>query len=79
MASTFVDIRELAEHFKVSVSLARTWIKNGVIPPSAYIKITGTYRFDLEKAEAAVVAASEAGGGETVNTTTKSTMENDNE
>lgn len=79
MASIFVDIKELAEHFKVSVSLARTWIKNGVIPSSAYIKITGTYRFDLEKVEDALRAASEAGESEAVETTTTSTMENDNE
>lgn len=81
MAATYVTIKGLAEHFSVSVSLVRAWLKKGLIPPTAYLKLHGTYRFDLEKVEAALRAASETDTDEQASTTDKqlSIMENDNE
>ena len=44
----FVTVEELAQHFKVSVSTLRAWIRNGHIPTDTYLKIGSTYRFCLE-------------------------------
>lgn len=45
----FVLIEDVAEHFKVSVSTARAWVRTGAIAPWAYIKIGNTYRFNLPR------------------------------
>lgn len=45
----FVLIEDVAEHFKVSVSTARAWVRTGAIAPWAYIKIGNTYRFNMPK------------------------------
>lgn len=81
MAATYVTIKGLAEHFSVSVSLVRTWLKRGLIPPTAYLKLHGTYRFDLDKVEAALCAASETDTVEQAADEAEelSIMENDND
>jgi len=43
----FVEIRKVAEHFKVSESTVRAWIRNGSIPEHTYIKVGKTFRFEL--------------------------------
>jgi len=40
-------IRDLANHFNISVSTARKWVRDGVVPDDTYIKVHGVYRFDL--------------------------------
>jgi len=60
MAAEYATIRDVAEHFRVSVSTVRNWIKAGTISPDTYIKISGTYRFNLDLVEAALLRASEA-------------------
>jgi excisionase family DNA binding protein len=59
MAGNYAPIKEVAEYFKVSVSTLRTWVRTGKIPASTYIKIDGTYRFNLNLVEEALLEASE--------------------
>ena len=42
-----VSIETLARHFTVSVSTARSWLRQGYIPADTYIKVGNTYRFNL--------------------------------
>lgn len=55
-ATPFVMIEDVAKYFIVSVSTVRTWVRNGTIPKSTYIKIGGTYRFDLPKVVDALIS-----------------------
>jgi len=43
----FVGLRNVADHFKVSESTIRAWIRNGSIPEDTYIKVGKTFRFEL--------------------------------
>lgn len=43
----FVELRKVADHFKVSESTVRAWIRNGSIPEDTYIKVGKTFRFEL--------------------------------
>ena len=51
----YKNIVETAEHFRVSDSTLRKWIKSGTIPSDTYIKVGGTYRFDLARVEDALL------------------------
>ena len=44
-----VPIEAVAKHFAVSVSTVRVWLRQGLIPQDSYIKVAGTYRFDISK------------------------------
>jgi len=59
MAGNYAPIKEVADYFKVSVSTMRTWVKSGKVPASTYIKVDGTYRFNLDLVEEALLNASE--------------------
>ena len=48
-------IRDLAAHFNISVSTAREWVRDGVVPDDTYIKVHGTYRFDLDLIDRALL------------------------
>jgi hypothetical protein len=48
-------IRDLAAHYKISVSTARKWVRDAVIPDDTYIKVHGTYRFDLDLIDRALL------------------------
>jgi len=54
-----VTIDAVAEHFAVSISTIRKWIREDRIPKSTYMKIGTTYRFKLESMTDAMI-----GGGE---------------
>ena len=44
----FVSIEDVAKHFTVSVSTARSWVRQGELPKNTYVKIGKTYRFKLD-------------------------------
>ena len=45
----FVPIEKIAEHFSVSVSTIRAWVRKKDIPEHTYVKVGNTYRFSLDK------------------------------
>jgi excisionase family DNA binding protein len=45
----YVPIEKVSEHFAVSISTVRTWIRQGDIPA---LKLSGMYRFKLSEVEA---------------------------
>jgi hypothetical protein len=47
MTTKYMNISAIADYFAVSVSTVRGWVKQGLIPRDAYIKIGSTYRFDV--------------------------------
>jgi excisionase family DNA binding protein len=47
----FVSINDVAEHFLVSISTVRGWIRNDTIP---YLQVGKTYRFKLSEVESAL-------------------------
>lgn len=52
----FVAIEDLANHFAVSVSTIRSWVRQGHIPKNTYIKIGNTYRFDKTRVSDALTS-----------------------
>jgi len=58
-SSRFAQIDAVADHFNVSVSTIRTWIRNKSIPRSTYLKVGNTYRFDIAKIEKTLLEDSE--------------------
>ena len=55
MTAPFVTLEEVANHFAVSTSTARNWLRQGHIPKDTYIKLGSTYRFNLPAVEAALM------------------------
>jgi excisionase family DNA binding protein len=55
--SPFVQIEDVANHFSVSVSTVRTWVRQNNIPKDTYIKVGHTYRFHLDNVVAALTSA----------------------
>lgn len=55
--SPFVQIEDVANHFSVSVSTVRTWVRQSNIPKDTYIKVGHTYRFNLDNVVAALTSA----------------------
>tara|TARA_R100000687_G_scaffold69438_1_gene58826 strand:+ start:140 stop:424 length:285 start_codon:yes stop_codon:yes gene_type:complete len=45
MDAKYVPIDEVAEHFSVSISTIRAWLRQDRIPNHTYIKVGNTYRF----------------------------------
>lgn len=54
--SPFETTEGVAQYFNVSVWTVRDWVKRGIIPSSAYIKVAKTTRFKLDQVEAALVS-----------------------
>ena len=50
----YVNINQVADYFKVSVSTIRKWMNSGHIPAHAYIGIGEIYRFRIADVEAAL-------------------------
>jgi len=44
---SFVPIEEIADHFSVSVSTIRSWVRRKHISPNSFIKVGSTYRFKI--------------------------------
>jgi excisionase family DNA binding protein len=55
MTEPFIPIEKLAEHFAVSTSTIRSWVRRGDIPASTYIKIGNTYRFSKDAVTTALL------------------------
>lgn len=49
--SKYVTIQDVADHFLVSVSTVRSWIRTKALPPEAYLQVGNTYRFKLPTVE----------------------------
>ena len=61
MTEPYVEIEKVADHYKVSLSTIRAWIRNGQIPrDGCYIKIGKTYRFKLSEVEKSVARLNSA-------------------
>jgi excisionase family DNA binding protein len=58
--SGYVTIDELASYLKVKISTIRTWIKLGKLPTDAYLKVSNTYRFNIDEAVAGLKRSSMA-------------------
>lgn len=52
----YVTIDQVAQHFLVSISTIRAWVRTGVIPKTHYLKVGNTFRFRLPEVDAAVRA-----------------------
>ena len=52
----FVKIDDVANHFNVSAYTVKTWIRKGLLPETAYIRLPKMIRFKLKEVEKALVA-----------------------
>lgn len=50
----YITIQNLADHYLVSVSTIRAWIRTKKIPADAYLKIGSTFRFKLSEVDASL-------------------------
>ena len=48
MSGPYVPIEDLAQHFSVSVSTIRGWLRRKQIPNHTFIRVGNTYRFSIE-------------------------------
>jgi|TARA_R110000824_G_scaffold399928_1_gene606363 uncharacterized protein YjcR len=53
---SFVQIEAVAEHFAVSVSTIRSWIRSRAISHDAFIKVGPTYRFRITDVEMSLLS-----------------------
>jgi|TARA_R100000234_G_scaffold79641_1_gene49857 predicted DNA-binding transcriptional regulator AlpA len=56
-AEPFVPIEKVADHFAVSISTVRTWIRTDNLPKDSFLKIGNTYRFRLSEVSDALMKA----------------------
>jgi len=56
----YVTIDEFASYLKVKISTIRTWIKLGKLPTDSYLKVSNTYRFNIDEAVAGLKRSSVA-------------------
>ena len=54
MTAAYVPIEDVANHFSVSISTIRGWIRKNHIPNHTYIKVGNTYRFSIDEVVAAL-------------------------
>ena len=57
MTAAYVPIEDVANHFSVSISTIRGWIRKNHIPDHTYIKVGNTYRFSFDEVLAALSAS----------------------
>ena len=48
MVGKYVPIEDVANHFSVSISTIRAWVRQKEIPDNTYIKVGNTYRFNVD-------------------------------
>ena len=56
MSGPYVPIEDLAQHFSVSVSTIRGWLRRKQIPNHTFIRVGNTYRFSIEDVSVAISA-----------------------
>ena len=56
MSGPYVPIEDLANHFSVSVSTIRGWLRRKQIPNHTFIRVGNTYRFSIEDVSVALSA-----------------------
>tara|TARA_R110000851_G_scaffold2312_1_gene9089 strand:- start:195 stop:452 length:258 start_codon:yes stop_codon:yes gene_type:complete len=61
----FVPIEQVAQHFAVSISTIRAWLRQGKIDADTFIKVGNTYRFNLPAVEASLIGRNPRGVEET--------------
>jgi excisionase family DNA binding protein len=54
MENHYSNIEQVAEHYQVSISTVRSWIRGNTIP---FIRVGGMYRFRMSEVDAAFVAS----------------------
>tara|TARA_R110000803_G_scaffold207499_1_gene275468 strand:- start:1076 stop:1402 length:327 start_codon:yes stop_codon:yes gene_type:complete len=59
MAKPFVPINDVADHFSVSISTVRAWVRGGDIPKNTYVKVGNTYRFNIDAVSDALTGKEE--------------------
>jgi len=52
----YVPIEDVGKKLSVSLSTVRSWLRQGFIPKSTYIKVGNTYRFDVDAVVKALTA-----------------------
>lgn len=52
----YLTIEQLGEHYQVSISTIRSWIRTGVLPKDKYIKVGKTFRFRVSEVDVALRA-----------------------
>ena len=57
MNEPFVPIEDVANHFSVSISTVRAWVRQEHIPKDTYIKVGNTYRFRIGDVANALTSA----------------------
>ena len=62
--ATLVPIEELATQLHLKPTTLRSWVRNGLIPKSCYIRVGNTYRFDVAKVVFALRADQQLEEGE---------------
>jgi len=50
----YVTLEQAAEHFRVSLSTFRSWVRTGAVPTGTYLRLGNIYRFDLPAVETAL-------------------------
>ena len=68
MNEPFVPIEDVAEHFSVSISTVRAWVRQQHIPEDTYIKIGNTYRFRVGDVADALTTAKKSNSSSSVKT-----------
>ena len=56
MSGPYVPIEDLAQHFSVSVSTIRGWLRRKQIPNHTFIRVGNTYRFSIDDVSVALSA-----------------------
>ena len=62
-AEPFVPIEKVADHFSVSISTVRTWIRTDNLPKDSFLKIGNTHRFRLSEVSDALMKEKDAEKG----------------
>jgi excisionase family DNA binding protein len=57
MENHYSNIDQVAEHYQVSKSTVRSWIRGGTIP---FIRVGGMYRFRMSEVDAAFVSSTQS-------------------